>query len=75
MQIETAESSIIIFSGATSMLLKGKGSLQDINHIVNNCFTIKKIKVINILILCQQFMDLIFQKMVYMDRYLFGLIH
>ena len=45
-----AESAVVIFGGATSMLLKGRGSLQDIDQFslmkphCKCCFTIKKIK-------------------------------
>eukprot|EP01084_Bolivina_argentea_P210976 358959_1 len=47
---QMAESPCIIFGGATSMLLKGRGSLQDIDQFalmkphVKKCFTLKRVK-------------------------------
>mmetsp|Transcript_37702 Transcript_37702/g.61977 ORF Transcript_37702/g.61977 Transcript_37702/m.61977 type:complete len:641 (-) Transcript_37702:83-2005(-) len=47
---QMAESPCIIFGGATSMLLKGRGSLQDIDQFalmrphVKKCFTLKRVR-------------------------------
>ena len=47
---QMAESGLIVMGGATSMLLKGRGSLQDIDQFalmrphVKCCFTIKKVQ-------------------------------
>lgn len=47
---QMAESPCLIFGGATSMLLKGRGSLQDIDQFalmkphVKKCFTLKRVK-------------------------------
>merc|ERR1719204_2852647 len=47
---QMAESPCVIFGGATSMLLKGRGSLQDIDQFalmrphVKKCYTLKRVK-------------------------------
>lgn len=49
---QLAESPVIILAGATAMILKGRGSLQDIDQIAlmqphcKACFTIKQVKTI-----------------------------